>query len=142
MNVLATTCYALQRLIEITDSGGLVLTSQQAEEAAECLALHLKSYMWLSAFFYQRRVMYFKVRCKTHYMFHVVAEIREWRLNITIFENFAEEAFLGKIKRIAIRCHGGTTAQRMFSRYFLCLAMAFKELQRICQCMGVISNKR
>ena len=129
VNVLATTCYALQRLIEITDSAGLILTSQQAEEAADCLALHLRSYMWLAAFFYQRRIMHFKIRCKTHYMFHVAEEIREWRLNISIFENFAEETFLGKIKRIAIRCHGGTTAPRMFSRYLLCLAMALKKFR-------------
>ena len=129
-NVLATSVYGLQRVIEIMDGSGLVLTDEEAAEASNSLELHLKSYMWLAVFFYERRVMYFKVRCKTHYLFHVAVEIRLWKLNPTIWENFEEEAFLGKLKRIAIRCHGGTCTQRMFFRYLLCLAMALREFQK------------
>ena len=112
------------------DGSGLVFTDEEAAEASNCLELHLKSYMWLAVYFYERRVMYFKVRCKTHYLFHVVVEIRMWKLNPTIWENFEEESFLGKLKRIAIRCHGGTCTQRVFSRYLLCLAMALREFQK------------
>lgn len=129
-NVLATSIYGLQRLIEIMDGSGLVFTDEEAAEASNCLELHLKSYMWLAVYFYERRVMYFKVRCKTHYLFHLVDEIRLWKLNPVIWENFEEESFLGKLKRIAIRCHGGTCTQRVFSRYLLCLAMALRDFQK------------
>ena len=130
INVLATCSYALQRVIELMNAGPLLFSESEASEASECFHLHIKSYMWLAAYFWQRRKMYFKIRCKTHYNIHLADEIRAYRLNPTMFDNFAEEAFLGKIKRIAIRCHGATCAQRLFMRYFLCLAMVLQDFNK------------
>lgn len=130
INVLATCSYALQRVIELMNAGPLLFSESEASEASECFHLHIKSYMWLAAYFWQRRKMYFKIRCKTHYNIHLADEIRAYRLNPTMFDNFAEEAFLGKIKRIAIRCHGATCTQRLFMRYFLCLAMVLQDFNK------------
>lgn len=55
INVLATCSYALQRVIELMNAGSLVFSESEASEASECFHLHIKSYMWLAAFFYQRR---------------------------------------------------------------------------------------
>ena len=77
-----------------------------------------------------RMVFLFKVRCKTHYNFHVADDIKATRLNPAMFQNFDEESFLGKLKHIGIRCHGATCVQRMFMRYLLCLAMFVREFSK------------
>ena len=122
MQVLATSSYGMQRVIEIMDHGSLVLSDEESLEAHDCLQLHLKAYFWLAAYFYQKRILLFKVRCKTHYLFHVASDILELKLNPALFQTFEEESFLGKIKAIALHCHGGTCTDRLFLRYILCLA--------------------
>ena len=86
--------------------------------------------MWLACYSYSRSLLLFKVRCKTHYNFHIAADIRATRLNPAMFQNFDEESFLGKLKRIGIRCHGATCVQRMFMRYLLCLAMFVRDFTK------------
>lgn len=106
MQVLATSSYGLQRVIEIMDHGSLVLSEEGALEAHECLHLHLNAYFWLAAYHYQQRIQLFKLRCKTHYLFHIAEDILELQLNPALFHTFDEESFLGKLKAIAIHCHG------------------------------------
>ena len=130
MQVMATSSYGLQRVIEIMDHGSLVLSAEEALEAHECLHLHLKSYFWLAAHYYQQRIQLFKVRCKTHYLFHIAEDILELQLNPALFHTFDEESFLGKLKAIAIHCHGGTCTDRLFLRYILCLANSLEEFSR------------
>ena len=67
--------------------------------------------------------MLFKLRCKTHYNLHIAEDVKNHRLNPAVYHTFQEEAFLGKLKNIAIRCHGKTCAKRVFERYLLCTAI-------------------
>lgn len=112
------------------DGGSLIFTQQEAAEASEVLRLHLKSYMWLAAFYWERRELLFKLRPKTHYMFHVADEISLYRVNPAVSQNFGEESFLGKVKHIGISCHGSTCVKRLFQRYVLCLAQFIAELKK------------
>ena len=81
LNVLATCCYSLQRVIELMDTSGFILSVAKASEACESLQTHLKTYMWLAWYSYSRCLLLFKVRCKTHYNFHVADDIKATRLN-------------------------------------------------------------
>ena len=136
LNVLATCCYSLQRVIELMDTSGFIFSVAEASEACESLKTHLKTYMWLAWYSYSRCLLLFKVRCKTHYNFHVADDIKATRLNPAMFQNFDEESFLGKLKHIGIRCHGATCVQRMFMRYLLCLAMFVREFSKKANHMG------
>lgn len=127
LQALAACCYFLQRTTEIFDTSGLVLTQEQADEASKCLADHLVVYAWLASYDYERRVMRFKLRCKSHYLWHVSWEIGQYKLNQNLFHTFHEESWLGKIKAIATKCHGRTCSQRIFQRLFLCFAMFLHE---------------
>lgn len=129
LNVLATCCYSLQRVVELMASSGLVFTQIEANEAAQALKVHLKSFMWLASFYFQKRKMLFKLRCKTHYLFHVADEIQELLINPAMWENF-EESWLGKFKRIGIRCHGGTCTSKVFMRYLLYLTTQLREFNK------------
>lgn len=127
VNILAHCVYNLQRFLEIQDFAGLVLDESEARESAMSLRMHLRTYAILADHYYKNRIMMYKIRCKTHYLFHVSEEVEFWKLNQNMFHTFQEESFLGKIKAIGVRCHGRSCTARLFQRYFLCLAVYFQE---------------
>jgi len=130
LNVLAACVFGLQRFIELMDQSGIIFTAEEARESKACLDAHLKSYYWLAAHFYSKRELLFKLRCKTHYHFHMGEDIVRTRVNPSIFHNFSEESFLGKIKSVAIRCHGRSCTRRVLQRYLLCLAVCLNEFEK------------
>lgn len=131
LNMLALTAYNLQRAIELFDRGGLVLTESEASEASRCLSTHLEAYGWLASFHYKRRRMRYKIRCKSHYLWHVSQEVAQYRLNQNMFHTFQEESWLGKIKAVGIRCHGRSFSGRLYQRYFLALAIYLHEYKML-----------
>lgn len=130
VNLLAVTAYNLQRFVEIMDGSGLVLNNDEAEEASSCLQIHLKTYAVLADHFFQRRIMMYKIRCKSHYMWHAAVEVGVFKINQNLFHTFQEESFLGKVKAIAVRCHGRTCCHRLYQRYFLVLALFLEECRK------------
>ena len=131
VNILAACAYNLQRVIELIDQGSLVFSEAEASEASSCLRLHLKSFWWLAAYYHQRRELLFKLRCKSHYLWHTADEIERYRVNPIVFQCVGEEAFLGKVKNILIRCHGATCTINFFMRYLLALAVSLDEFKKI-----------
>lgn len=92
------------------------------KEIARLLHLHLRATEWLAAFCWQREIMAFKMRPKHHYLFHVACEVGATRVNPRIYHVWEEEKFLGKLKKIATKCHGATVQTRALERYLLVLA--------------------
>ena len=131
LNMLALTTYSLQRATEIFDQADLVLTDAEALEASQCLSTHLEAYAWLADHYYQRRLMMYKIRCKSHYMWHVSWEVARYKLNQNLFHTFQEESWLGKFKTVAAKCHGRTWFARVYQRYFLALAIYFHEYKQL-----------
>lgn len=131
LSVLATCSYFLQRVIEILDQSGLILEEAEAEEACRAVHAHIKSYAWLALKAHDMRLALFKVRPKTHYLYHVGDSIKRWRLNFNAFHVFDDEAFLGKIKSIAVKVHGSTLTLRVFQRYCLCLALYLHQQRQL-----------
>eukprot|EP00435_Cladocopium_sp_Y103_P011382 s2437_g3.t1 len=131
LQVLATCCYSLQKVVTLLDSSGIILDGDTAREASDMLFLHIKSYAWLAAYFYNERVMVFRIRPKLHYIYHQAIQLREWRINIGVFATFHDETFLGKIKAVATACHGKTMTHRVYERYLLCLALLVHQHQQL-----------
>lgn len=129
--MLALTTYSLQRTIEIYDHSGLVLTRSQAEEAASCMRTHLESYSYLAWVYWTRRELCYKIRCKSHYLFHVADETRDFWLNQNLYHTFAEESWLGKLKAVAQQCHGRSVGGRVYQQYFLALAMILHDYKKL-----------
>lgn len=130
LQVLATCTWALQKAIEVMDGSGLVLSPMDADCAAECLMTHLRTYAWLALYYHDRREMLFKLRPKTHCLFHMAGDLKKFRLNFSLGHTFGEESFLGKIKAIAVKAHGKTMTLRVLQRYMLFLAMYLKDHKR------------
>ena len=134
LHTLATCCFGLQKCIEIMDSGGIILDQPSANEAYESLMMHIKSYSWLASFYFSKKQMLFRIRPKLHYMWHQARQIKEWRLNLVLFSTTHDETFLGKIKKVAIACHGKTATARVYQRYILCLALLIHQHKQLERC--------
>ncbi len=114
-------------MIDINDSADLILNPDDAKEAADCLQLHLQTNCWLALHFWDLQLPFFKLRPKSHYLWHTCVSLRVWHLNLNLFHTFSEESFLGKIKSIATKVHGKTLIQRIFQRYLLFVAVFLYE---------------
>ncbi|CAK9040577.1 unnamed protein product [Durusdinium trenchii] len=88
LSVLATCLWGLQRVVEIMSESGIVLEPSSALEASQCLHLHLRTYAWLALHYHDQKIMFYKVRPKTHYLFHMANEIATLRLNFALFWTF------------------------------------------------------
>ena len=130
LSVLGACVWGLQRAIEIMDQSGMVLTQSCANEASQALHMHLQTYAWLALYYHDQKCMLFRIRPKTHILFHMAEEVAAFRLNFAIFWTFAEESFLGKVKAIATKTHGATMTQRVFQRYLLYLAIFIHRYKR------------
>ena len=113
------------------DHSPLVMSKSDASETAQSLQMHLLCYGWLSAYFDEQRKMMFRFRPKHHYLFHQALQTNEWQLNQGMFHTWDQESFLGKLKQICVRCHGGTATVRVFERYLLTMAMMFEQHRRV-----------
>ena len=131
LQVLATCCYSLQKVVTLLDSSGIILDDVTAGDASDLLLLHIKCYAWLASFFYNARVMVFRIRPKLHYIYHQAIQLRQWKINIGVFATFHDETFLGKIKAVATACHGKTMTYRVYERYLLCLALLVHQHQML-----------
>ena len=129
--VFSTSVYNLQRAIEIMDNSGLILNETDAMECSQCIELHLQTYAWFAAFFWEARETLFRMRPKHHCVYHQAVQIREWRLNQSLFHTWDDESFLGKIKAIWQKCHGATASKRTFERYLLRLALKLEQYRRL-----------
>lgn len=136
LQVLGTCCYSLQKCITELDHSGIILEESVANEASEMLLLHIKTYAWLASYFYSSKLMVFRIRPKLHYIWHQALQIRQWRINMSVFSTWTDESFLGKIKLVGTACHGKTMTTRVFQRYLLCLAMLIHRQKTIDETFG------
>ena len=94
LQVLASCCYGIQHMIDIMDGSGIILSCEDASDAAESMKLHLKTFEWLALYWHDRRKMLFKLRPKSHYLWHMANDLATWRLNFAVFHTFSAEAKL------------------------------------------------
>ena len=123
-------------IIFLLDGSGIILDRETAEESSEMLLLHIIAYSWLAAYFYKLRIMVFRIRPKLHYIYHQAVQLREWRINMSVFATWSDESFLGKIKLVGTACHGKTMTSRVFQRYLLCLALLVHRHNQLDESIG------
>ena len=63
-----------------------------------------------------------------HYLLHLSRYIKRTRLNMGVLGAvWGEESFLGKLKKIGVRCHSATVMKRVFGRYLLLQGLRFRD---------------
>lgn len=132
-NVLKTVaycCWTLNRALEIFDCGGLLLTRRHANEASTMMLQHLRAFQFLASEHGIAGAYLFKMRPKSHYLWHTAIQTRTWKINPYMFHCFSEESWLGRCKRIAVQCHGATMQRRILQRYLICLGLYLEQHRR------------
>jgi hypothetical protein len=123
---LRATCgyyYALWH--HVLDTSGDVLTLEQAEVAHRAGSRFLQC--WQALANEAALDFRFKIRCKHHMFDHVVWQLKAGRWNPKRNACWIDESFLGVLKGIGKRTHGGTTMLRVLQRYLLFIAVHFEE---------------
>ena len=134
--MIAYSSWTLNRSMEIFDSGGVLLTSRNASEASEMLLRHLKSLQLLTENHGVPGALLFKMRPKCHYLWHTATQTRMWKINPFVFHCFAEESWLGRVKQVAVQCHGSTMVHRVLQRYLIFLGLFLESDRRRRQELG------
>lgn len=117
LQVLAECVYGLQRSTEIQSMGGLILTSDEANEASRCLFVFTGAFSWLALKCLDEKLAMFRCRPKLHYLMHTAEDLKSLKLNqLKLFSTFTEESFLGRIKTIATQVHGRTLTLRVMRK--------------------------
>ena len=119
----ATTCWNLLQVVRIFDDHeGPFLPEDAAKAAADHGELFLVTYQTLAASAIAFGRTAWRVRPKLHYAAHTFDEVRRTGENPRRQDLFDAEDFIGKVKRVASKCHGATASLRTVQRMivFLC----------------------
>ena len=92
--------------------------------------LHLLSYQKLAALAADADVRPFKMRPKHNSFDNMLQDMYKCSLNPMRMSCFTDEDFLGKLKRIAVHCHGATVLTQTLCRYLLAIALRFEHRRK------------
>jgi hypothetical protein len=126
--VRAALCsYHLASWLHITSIAGWILTEAQASQAHYHGRMYIKTYKVLAMRAAAVRIMRWPVRPKLHCLDHTFRDSLKNHRNPMFWTCFNDEDFMGRIKKLAAKCHGGRRAERVLQRYNVMLAWRWHE---------------
>ena len=97
------------------------------KEAHGKICKHLKLWQLLAAECLSRNWKCFRCKPKLHYLLHLSRHMRRTKLNLMVIGAvWSEESFLGKLKRVGIKCHAANLMSRLYARILLLLSLRFR----------------
>ncbi|CAE7609916.1 unnamed protein product [Symbiodinium sp. CCMP2592] len=129
MAKLITVClWSLYDATKLLDACGLQLYEDEAEDAHSNICKHCKTWQFLAAACVEKGWRCFKCKPKLHYLLHNSRQMRRTKLNLFLLGAvWAGESFLGKLKRVGIKCHQASLMRRLFARILLLLSLRFRQ---------------
>ncbi|CAE7761614.1 unnamed protein product, partial [Symbiodinium necroappetens] len=118
------------------DHAGLLMDEDTSKVAYRHIRRHLTCWQWLASFSQSQGWHLWRLKPKHHYFDHISDFILRTRINPSIGAVWEEESFLGRLKKIAIRCHSATTMKRLMQRYLLMMGLRLEESRRVAQQIG------
>lgn len=115
------------------DQAGLILQKEEANHVSEMVLAHLRHWQGLRQMSMHANVKRWRFRPKHHYLEHLILSLPKVRLNPRCGACFQDEAYLGAIKQIAIRCNSVSVLLRVFQRLQLNLAQRWHETRQASQ---------
>jgi hypothetical protein len=113
--------WGLAEMHHVFNTGGLVLTREEAARARHGGLVHLRSYLLLAHGAIQRGRRLYKLRPKHHSLWHICHRLSTLRLNPWILSCLRGEDALGRFKKVARRCHARTASKRFLTRWMAVL---------------------
>ncbi|CAE7360310.1 nipblb [Symbiodinium sp. CCMP2592] len=127
---MALAMRGLSEAQSLLDNGGLKFTGSEARKFDEMAHLHLRTWQRLAVKFEDLLIPLCNIRPKHHYLQHLARYVLRTRINIRIHQNFDSESYMGKIKRIACKCHSTSMLLRVQQCYILYLALLWDRAKR------------
>ena len=127
---MALSLRGLSEAQKLLDNGGLKFTGGEARKFDDMVHVHLRTWQKLALKFEALLIPLCNIRPKHHYLQHLACYVRRTRINIRIHQNFDAESYMGKIKRIACKCHSVAMLRRVQQRYILYLALLWDRAKR------------
>lgn len=122
--MLAACIYAYQRMIDVMDACGMILSEEEALLFKNLTLQHLHAWSWL----HQRGMAtpfskhdpgkrIFILLPKLHHLWHLGHDVYESKLNPKATQLMSAESFIGVVGRIGKACHRTTVQSRTLQRY-------------------------
>ena len=124
--IRAVCLWAYCRCTYLMEISGVHFSQQRADNWAWCMRLHLQSYQWLSHRAHTEKLYLWHLRPKAHVMDHMASHVQETCRNPLRYACYDCESFLGKLKRIGLKCHGRTMPSKLIGRVQLHTALRWK----------------
>ena len=97
------------------------LTAAAAEKLAHNMEMALKLYNALAAESVQTGTRLWRLRPKHHACTHIGYD--HWRTNPRRVHCYADEDMVGRMRRVYVKCHGGTAPERALQRYIIMVGL-------------------
>lgn len=114
--------WALSRCLTLFDKCGLLLTEAEAAEAQGYGFQFLRDYSRLASDALLSLRCAYKFRPKFHYFWHLLHELPVTLENPRRQDLFGAEDFVGRVKKVACKCHRGTAHLNVIRRVLLILS--------------------
>jgi len=128
--LLAICSWALAEVHHTMDRCGVLFTPEEAAHFHQVGAFYLKAYHALASRAYDAGQCNFKLLPKHHVLQHIFETALTGRENPRFLHCFADEDLMGRMARIAGRCHRSTVIRRTFQRYWLSLQQKWRRAVR------------
>ena len=122
----ATCAWGFSEYLAVLQTAPLVMSELETARLLHGGRTYIDCYSALAASCAESGVFLFKCRPKFHYYDHTLDFARDSRLNPQKLGCWHEESYLGKLKRIAQKCHGATVLTTSFQRYFIYLSLRWQ----------------
>ena len=117
----ANCIYGFDQTIKLLKSAPLILNGWHVRALESCRQAALDSHGYLSQSAAERSLGRWLTKPKHHLFDHCLRIMIRERVNVTFHWCFADESFVGMIKRIAAACHGGGSLERRVAFRWLLL---------------------
>lgn len=119
IQIIATMMWGYSEMMSVFNRSPQWLTDQQADElsVARNAALYCNARLAAAALEAQQKI--WPMKPKHHLVDHMCREAIATRQNPCWFWTFCDEDFIGQMKKLAVRCHRTTMAERVGQRFLL-----------------------
>ena len=127
---MAIVVRALNKAQRLLDNSEFFMTEGDSTRFNDLVQLHLRTWQRLALKFEALGIALCKIRPKHHYLQHIGLYVAATRVNVRIHQNFNSESYMGKMKKIAVKCHSASMMLRVQQRYVLYLALSWERAKR------------
>lgn len=112
----------------IKTTQGPPLSSHPWKDIVDNFFHHLIAWQHLASQCEQKGLLLFKLRPKHHGLDHMVSQLLRTKVNPRkSMSCFADESFLGHLKKIVTKCHSVSVLRRFYQRYLILLSFRWHE---------------